>query len=72
MKPTNWQQINNLRSAHTMGLVPATSRRDLSHRVNWQLVPATSRSRIVCADLKKYHDKSKNQKRPIFDTHYYH
>ena len=34
---------HNLRSAHTMGLVPATSRRDLSHRVNWQLVPATSR-----------------------------
>ena len=27
-----------------MGLVPATSRRELSHRVNWQLVPATSRS----------------------------
>ena len=33
----------NLRSAHTMGLVPATSPCDLLHRVNWQLVPVTSR-----------------------------
>ena len=38
-----------LRSAHTMRLVAGTSRRDWSHRVNLQLVPATSR--IVCADL---------------------
>ena len=40
-----WQQGANavLRSAHTMGLVPATSRRDQLHHMNWPFLPQNLR-----------------------------